>query len=96
MRVDFSPEALRDLDAIFDYIARDNPSAALRWVNRLITRAEKAAKQPLAGRIVPELADQAIREVFVRHYRIVYRVERGRLLVLTVIEGHRRLPHGPA
>jgi toxin ParE1/3/4 len=71
VRVEFSPEALGDLDAIYEYIARDNPSAALRWVNRLIVRAEKAATQPLAGRIVPELADKAIREVFVRQYRII-------------------------
>ena len=58
MRVEFSPEALGDLDAIYEYIARDSPPAALRWVNRLITRAEKAATQALAGRIVPELADK--------------------------------------
>ena len=91
MKTEFSPVALADLDAIALYIARDAPDVALVWVDRLIDRAERAARSPRAGRIVPEWGDPDIREVFLKSYRIIYRVEHARILVLTVFEGHHLL-----
>ena len=91
MKVEFSPEALADLEAIYAYIARDKPDAALSWVEKLIDAAERTSALPLLGRVVPEVGDAAIRETQVRNYRIIYRVEARRLLVLTVVERHRRL-----
>jgi hypothetical protein len=41
--------------------------------------------------VVPEVGDPDIREVFLRTYRIIYRIEPDRILVLTIFEGHRRL-----
>jgi hypothetical protein len=37
------------------------------------------------------LSDPDVREVFLRTYRIIYRIEPARILVLTIFEGHRRL-----
>jgi plasmid stabilization system protein ParE len=91
VHADFSPEALADLDAIYEYIARDKPRIALAWTEKLVDAAEKAATLPFAGRVVPEIGDPKIREVLFRNYRIVYRVEAKRLLVITIIERHRRL-----
>jgi mRNA-degrading endonuclease RelE of RelBE toxin-antitoxin system len=45
---------------------------------------------------VPEVGDPKIREVLVGGYRVIYRLEQKRLLVLTVIEGHRRLRGAPS
>jgi hypothetical protein len=39
----------------------------------------------------PELARSDLREVFVRSYRIVYRVSGDDTRILTIFEGHRRL-----
>lgn len=89
--VEFSSQARDDLEDIVLYIARDNPLAAEAWAQKLIVAAEKAAFLPRAGRVVPELDDPDIREVLVKTYRIIYRIEPARLLVLTVFEGHRRL-----
>jgi addiction module RelE/StbE family toxin len=91
MKVELSPVAEADLDEIAHYIARDNPRAAERWVERLVEAAHKIANAPLAGRMVPELEDPAIREVLVRKYRIVYRIDPKRIVVLTIFEGHRKL-----
>ncbi len=85
---------MADLDAIGEYIARDDTSAAERWVMRLIGAAEKAAAAPLAGRRVPELGRADVREVFLRTYRVVYRVSEARLEILTVFEGRRLFPCG--
>ncbi len=91
MRTEFSPQALADLDAIALYIARDDPDTALAWADKLVDRAERAARAPRGGRIVPEWGDPDIREVFLKAYRIIYRIEATRILVLTVFEGHHRL-----
>ena len=48
------------------------------------------------GRVVPEEGRPNIREVFLRTYRIVYRVRVGSILVLTVFDGHRLFPPGAA
>lgn len=91
MRVDVADEAKRDLEEIAAFIARDDEDAALRWVDRLVNRALDLARAPRSGRVVPELGESDIRQVLVRPYRIVYRIEPQRVLVLTMIEGHRRL-----
>jgi len=97
MKIRWMPQALRDLEAIRRFIARDNPAAALRWVALLQDRARAAASAPLAGRVVPELDRADVREVFLRSYRIVYRVLDAEMHVLTVFEGHRlmRLDDAP-
>lgn len=41
------------------------------------------------GRVVPELSDENIRERFVYSYRVIYRVEDDRILVVPVIHGKR-------
>ena len=91
MAVVWTARARDDLRDIFEFIAQDDREAAARWVDRLIQRAELAATMPLAGRSLPELSRRDIREVFVRSYRIIYRVSSDQIRVLTVFEGHRRL-----
>ena len=88
----WTDRARRDLLAIGRYIARDNPRAARTWVERLRARARQAAEMPLAGRTVPERQDQEVREVILRNYRIVYRLHKDAIHVLTVFEGHRLFP----
>ena len=89
MKLRWTDRARRNLLAIGRYIAQDNPVAARRWGERLQTCAQQAATMPMAGRVVPELHRNDIREVFVRPYRIVYRVREDAIDVLTVFEGHR-------
>lgn len=89
---EWTARAVRDLRDIEAYIGADNPAAAARWIARLIAAAEAAARSPLAGRVVPEREEDGVREVFVRNYRVVYRVRESSILVLTVFEGHRLFP----
>lgn len=91
-RIVWTAQALADLEAIGDYIARDDERAATRWVAKLIAAAERAALVPMAGRRVPELERDDVREVLVRTYRVVYWLHDAHLEILTVFEGHRLLP----
>lgn len=87
--IHWTEKAVADLFAIGDYIAEDNPAAARAWLERLRHQVELAAEIPLAGRRVPEIGRDDVRETYLRSYRIVYRVQNGGITVLTVFEGHR-------
>jgi toxin ParE1/3/4 len=91
-RLRWSRRAEADLEEIHDYIADDDPAAAKRWIEKLLERGRKAGIVPLAGRVVPEFKREDLREVFVRTYRIVYRITSHEVQVLTVFEGHRLFP----
>ncbi len=45
----FSPMAVEDLDGIVEYIARDNPPAAVRFVEALKEKCYTLARFPLLG-----------------------------------------------
>ena len=92
----WSKRGLDDLADISDFIADDSPKAAAAWLDRIHRRLELAAEAPLAGRIVPEFGRSDIREVFVRTYRLVYRVENSGIAIVTVFEGHRLMPEPSA
>jgi toxin ParE1/3/4 len=91
-RLRWTLRAQNDLLEIARFIARDNPEAARRWVAMLRKRARAAARMPRAGRRVSELGRDDVREVVVRHYRIVYQLAPHSLVVLVVFEGHRQFP----
>jgi len=57
------------------YIARDNPPAAVQLGLALIEKTKELAKWPELGRVVPEFDDPKIRELILKPYRIVYRVD---------------------
>ena len=90
MKVRWTRPALDDLLAIFRYVARDNPDAALRLRDRLRAATAALAEHPRLGRVVPEIGDESVREIVRGSYRIVYRVARE-VHVVAVMEGHREM-----
>jgi toxin ParE1/3/4 len=94
MKLFWTETAKQDLQAIRRYIATDNPVAAKQWIQRLRERARNALHAPLAGRVVPEMSREDIRELIEGNYRIVYQVLEDRLVILTVFEGHHLFPQG--
>ena len=90
-RVTWSPEALDDVEAIAEYIERDSPIYARAVVQKILATTRKLQRFPRAGRIVPELGDDAIRELLVYSYRVIYRVRERVVLVAAVTHGRREL-----
>ncbi len=91
MKIFWTKEALLRLQEIEEYISRDNPAAAIEFVDKLISAAETIAEHPEKGRIVPELSIEKIREILYKNYRIVYLVRKKSIDILTVFEGHQLL-----
>ncbi|MBI5894095.1 MAG: type II toxin-antitoxin system RelE/ParE family toxin [Deltaproteobacteria bacterium] len=63
-----------DLRDIHDYIARDSKYYAQKVSQDIIDKSEKLNLFPEIGRIVPEIDDPNIREIFIYSYRLIYEV----------------------
>ena len=50
----WSQTAVEDLRQIVQFIALDDPAAAVNLANRILSRIEQAAEFPLSSRAVPE------------------------------------------
>lgn len=96
MKLRWTRRARRDLKEIGRFIAQDDPAAARRWVERLRDKATNATTAPRMGRVVPEFQRDDVRELFLRSYRIVYRIREDAIDVLTIFEGHQRLDRDKA
>ncbi len=84
--------AFADLDEIEEYISRDSPSIARRFIEKILSRLSQLENFPNSGRIVPEFADESLRELIEGKYRIVYKLNAGQVIViLRVVHGARLL-----
>lgn len=92
MRIVWSPQSLRDLRAIHDYIAKDSERYADLTIARIFLAAEQLLLFPQSGRIVPEKGDPEIREIIVGRFRVVYRLRSAGIEVATVFRAAREFP----
>ena len=76
-QVALAPSARRDLRDIVRYISLDSPERAVSLGQFLIASTKRLADFPEMGRMVPEFDDPSIREIVVRSYRVVHRVDHG-------------------
>jgi toxin ParE1/3/4 len=90
-RIEWSPEAAEDAEAITEFISRDSEFYARAVATKILSVARGLADFPKIGRVVPELRDKSVRERFVYSYRLMYRIEEARILVVAVVHGKRLL-----
>ena len=91
MRVTISALAERDLEAIGDYIAADNPSRALTFVAELRAQCAAIAKAPKAYRTCPELGE-GIRSCVHGNYGIFFTATKTRIAIVRVLHGAMDIP----
>ena len=87
----WSEPALADLDAIADYIALDNPSAASDLVRRVFAHTDQLAEHPRSGPKLSELPGWRYRQISEPPCRVIYRCEKDRVLILHVVRAERQL-----
>jgi len=74
-RIVWSRAAVGDLRQIVQFIAPDDAAAAASLADRILSRIERAAELPFSNRAVPEKAEESIREIILRPYRVIYHVD---------------------
>lgn len=87
MKILWSPLSLERVVEIAQYIAEDKPGASEKWVDSVFKSVERLIKFPESGRVVPEIKRQEIREILNGNYRIIYRIDKEIISVLTVRHG---------
>lgn len=83
--------AIEDVQPIRQFIAQDSLHYAELVTQRLIASVERLPSLPQSGRVVPEVNDPTVREVIQGSYRIVYRLIREEIHIVTVHHAARLL-----
>jgi toxin ParE1/3/4 len=78
------------LEAV-DYIANDRPLGASAWLEGLIERVAGLAQFARRGRVVREIGLPTRREILHAPYRVIFRVDASRVVVLTLRHCRRAL-----
>lgn len=92
MKIVWSPLAVERAAEIAEYISRDNPTAAEKWIDTVFSKVEQLKSFPESGRIVPEINSKDFRELIYGNYRIIYRLEKIQVSILTIRHGKQILP----
>ncbi|MFZ5775012.1 MAG: type II toxin-antitoxin system RelE/ParE family toxin [Thermodesulfobacteriota bacterium] len=91
-KIVWSPLAVERASEIAQYISLDNPTAAAKWIDRVFEKVKALSSSPEIGRYVPELHRNEIRELIYGNYRIIYRIEKANISVLTIRHSKQILP----
>ncbi|MGH7976045.1 MAG: type II toxin-antitoxin system RelE/ParE family toxin [Limisphaerales bacterium] len=93
-KVIWSPRGIETLGELVEFIARDNPAAARKMGRAVFQKSLLLGRHPRLGKVFAGLSHDDVREMLVRPYRIIYRVQNSNrtVTILTVWHGARREP----
>jgi plasmid stabilization system protein ParE len=93
-RVELSPRAFSEAEAIVGVIAANSPRIATRWRRRLFAKFDGLALMPRGSSLAPEgeYVEFEVRQTFLGSYRILFTVrdEDQLVYILSVRHGARR------
>ncbi|MDV6342917.1 type II toxin-antitoxin system RelE/ParE family toxin [Nitrosomonas sp. Is24] len=87
----WSQQAVADLRSIHDFIARDSHYYAKKVVHDIRELVDELNGLPKMGRMVPELNEEAVRELLLYSYRIIYEIKGEEIFVLAVVHQRKNL-----
>ena len=88
-RVVWGQSAQSALDEALTDISNDSIDGAVRVLTRALEVADSLSTLAERGRIVPEIGEPTLREVFVYDYRLMYRVGEDRVVIRAFLHGAR-------
>lgn len=84
--------SVEDVDEIAAFLARASRRYASTVVDKIFQATRNLDTFPFAGRVVPEVGDNLIREKLVLDYRLIYKIDGSDVIVLAVIHRRRLFP----
>jgi toxin ParE1/3/4 len=87
----WSNPAVDDLEAAVAFVARDSEAYAGSLAQLAVDAAESLQIYPNRGHKLPDPKLSRFRELIIGSYRLIYLVERERVLIVAVLHGHRAL-----
>ena len=86
---DFHPEALLDLDEIWQFIRAHSLDAADRTIEQILSAIRALVPFPRRGHRRPDLTSRPLRFILVHEYLIAYAPDEKPLWVVAVMHGRR-------
>ena len=90
-QVNWTLNAINELDDVAEYIALSNPMAAIQLVQTVFEKAQRLEDFPESGRIPPELENFPYREIIVNPLRVFYKIQNKDIFILHVMRQERDL-----
>lgn len=81
------------LKQIHDFIGKDSEFYSQKVVDDIILSTEQIENFPSSGRIVPEIMEENVREIFVYSYRVIYEIQEDNIYILNIVHGARDFKH---
>ena len=91
MRLELSRYVEVDLDAIADFIAQDNPSRAVTFIQDIRKKFADIQLTPLIYQLRPDIGEEA-RMASVGNYVILFRIQDNAVRIERIAYGARNLP----
>lgn len=93
LAVEWAAAAVRDLERIDELLTARNERAAVELIEAVSAAVDSLARLPRRGRAPPELRALGLRseyrEIIISRYRLLYRLEGRRLLVVAFFDSRR-------
>jgi addiction module RelE/StbE family toxin len=87
----WSDPAVDDLEAAVTFIAKDSEAYARSLAQLAVDAAESLQRFPNRGHRLPDPQLARFRELILGSYRLIYLVEKERVLIVAILHGHRAL-----
>ena len=72
VKVNWSKKAIEDIFEIREHYSLIAPGYAEKLTDEIFAKENLLSEFPLAGRVVPELQNESVRELLFKNYRIIY------------------------
>lgn len=87
-KIAYTDEAIKDLQRLREFIAKNNPSAANRIASNLISRVKLLTEFPQIGTPVNQAPNpESIRDMFFDKYVVRYSVHTDTVIILRIWHG---------
>ncbi len=90
--ITFTASAVNDLDDIRSWYADQQiPAVGDKLLREIVSQVEKLGAFPESGRVVPEFGIANLREIICSPFRIIYRLNENKVMVVRVWRSERLL-----
>ncbi|MGL1887238.1 MAG: type II toxin-antitoxin system RelE/ParE family toxin [Reichenbachiella sp.] len=84
IKIQWSPNALEQVEKIIDYISLDSIDRAQKWANSILDAVDNLSEFPESGRVIHGITNENIREIIKGNYRIVYQISKSKVDILVI------------
>src|SRR6056297_2382558 len=89
VEIRWSLQAADELEEICVYFDNNSPHYAKLFAFKIIESIQKLKNFTKIGRIVTEIENPEIRELFYKSYRIIYRIQQDCIEIVSIFHGSR-------